>query len=157
MWMKATAVADVEQIDVPAVAGDGRVDLVIEELLNVARKVVEPERIRVLHGESAAGAVGVDGDAVEVGRRRKRHREAHSRGSVDNQLAVALVAGVDQREVVGESTALPSGDGDSHARFRLFAVGPHLLDAGQSEVGDCDSRFLHALVHGTSVRIARVG
>ena len=51
-------------------------------------------------------------------------------------LAVALVAVIHEGEVVREGAGLPSGDRNSHARIRLFAIGPDLLDAGQSEVGD---------------------
>jgi biotin carboxylase len=148
---------DVEKIDVTAVRRHRRVDLLIEETLDALGDGIEPERVGVVDADRAHREIGVEGDAIEVGGGGKRDVDGNARKRIDDDVALPLLARSHQLHVVDEGAVLTAGDGDPQACGRLFAIRPHLLDAGAGRVGDADPGLLHAPESDASARSARYG
>ena len=91
-------VLDVEQLDVPAVTGDTRIDLSVDQLLDVGRERIVPDRVRVVDLEPAADKL-----ADEVDRGAAQLVEA---ATVDQDLEVAFVL----HDLAGSGVASSSSD-----------------------------------------------
>jgi len=122
-----------------AVAGDHRIDVLVEKGLHSLGQGVQPEWVGIAHHQRATEAVGVEGDAVEIGDSCRRGVERDPVGTVEDHVAIAGLSGEDQGEVVDELTVRPPGDRDPDPGVGLLAVGADLLDAGQRVVGGVDA------------------
>jgi len=140
---ECNSLGDIEQIDVPAMGRDGRVDLVIEQALHSLGDGIEPQWVGILHAHRAHRKVGVESDAVEVRCGRERYVNGETGGGLDDHVPLPLLAGCDQLHVVDECAVLATGDGNPQAGLWLFAIHAHLLDARQRGVGGADPGFLH--------------
>src|SRR5207245_7349842 len=141
------AVLYVEQVDIPPVRRDGRVDLVVEDCLHPAGDRVGPALVGIVNAECATQprVVVGDGGPIQVGGADGIHQHAQP-VQVDRELAGWSVVRVDQVQLVDKAAAAPPGDGDVQTGVGMARTLAHRADLVPGIRRHRQGRFLHWLI-----------